>query len=160
MNRLFVVSFTKIQEEIHKNCDGDFMITLMRRIMMRIAEKLCENHDYKAIITGECLGQVASQTIESLTSTNLVLNKIPVLRPLIAFDKDETIEIAHKINTYETSILPYEDCCTVFVPKHPDTKPKIEKIEMSEQHLDIEKFVEDSINTMELIEISSGVVKE
>lgn len=153
MKRLFVVSFTKIQEEIHKNCDGDFMITIMRRIMMRIAEKICNEYDYKTIITGECLGQVASQTIESLTSTNLVLEKIPVLRPLIAFDKDETIEIAHKINTYETSILPFEDCCTVFLPKNPVIKPKIEKVLIEESKLDIEMLVDNAIKNLEIIEI-------
>lgn len=153
MKRLFVVSFTKIQEEIHKNCDGDYMITLMRRIMMRIAERLSEKYDYKAIITGECLGQVASQTIESLTSSNSVVKLIPVLRPLIAFDKDETIEIANKINTYDTSILPYEDCCTVFLPKNPIIKPKLDRVLNEESKLDIENLISDAINTVEIIEI-------
>ncbi|MBE5745887.1 MAG: tRNA 4-thiouridine(8) synthase ThiI [Clostridiales bacterium] len=153
LKKLFVVSFTKIQEEIHKNCDGDFMITLMRRIMMRIAERLCEKYEYKTIITGECLGQVASQTIESLTSTNLVLEKIPVLRPLIAFDKDETIEIAHKINTYETSILPFEDCCTVFLPKNPVIKPKIDKVLLEESKLNIEELINDAIKNLEVVEV-------
>lgn len=153
MKRLFVVSFTKIQEEIHKNCDGDYMITLMRRIMMRIAERLSEKYDYKAIITGECLGQVASQTIESLTSSNSVIKLIPVLRPLIAFDKDETIEIANKINTYDTSILPYEDCCTVFLPKNPIIKPKLDRVLNEESKLDIENLISDAINTVEIIEI-------
>jgi len=153
MKNLYIVSFTKIQEEIHKHCDGDFMITLMRRIMMRIAEKICNKYDYKTIITGESLGQVASQTIESITSTNLVLNKIPVLRPLIAFDKDETIEIAQKINTFETSILPYEDCCTVFLPKNPVIKPKIEKVLIEENKINIENLVENAINNIEVVEI-------
>lgn len=153
MKHLYVVSFTQIQEEIHKNCDGDFMITLMRRIMMRIAEKICNKFNYKAIITGESLGQVASQTIESITSTNLVLNKIPVLRPLIAFDKDETIEFANKINTYETSILPYEDCCTVFLPKNPIIKPKIDKVLLEESKLDIETLVNNAIENIEVVEI-------
>lgn len=153
MKRLFVVSFTKIQEEIHKNCDGDYMITLMRRIMMRIAERLSGKYDYKAIITGECLGQVASQTIESLTSSNSVIKLIPVLRPLIAFDKDETIEIANKINTYDTSILPYEDCCTVFLPKNPIIKPKLDRVLNEESKLDIENLISDAINTVEIIEI-------
>lgn len=153
MKRLFIVSFTKIQEEIHKNCDGDYMITLMRRIMMRIAERLSEKYDYKAIITGECLGQVASQTIESLTSSNSVIKLIPVLRPLIAFDKDETIEIANKINTYDTSILPYEDCCTVFLPKNPIIKPKLDRVLNEESKLDIENLISDAINSVEIIEI-------
>ena len=153
MKNLYIVSFTKIQEEIHKHCDGDFMITLMRRIMMRIAERIWNKFDYKTIITGESLGQVASQTIESITSTNLVLDKIPVLRPLIAFDKDETIEIAQKINTFETSILPYEDCCTVFLPKNPVIKPKIEKVLIEEDKLDIDNLVENAIANIEIIEI-------
>lgn len=153
MKRLFIVSFTKIQEEIHKHCDGDYMITLMRRIMMRIAERVCNNYSYKAIITGESLGQVASQTIESITSSNSVINLIPVLRPLIAFDKDETIEIANKINTYETSILPYEDCCTVFLPKNPIIKPKLNKVELEESKLDIDALIEDALNSIEIVEI-------
>lgn len=153
MKRLFIVSFTKIQEEIHKHCDGDYMITLMRRIMMRIAEELCVRYDYKAIITGESLGQVASQTIESITSTNSVLNLTPVLRPLIAFDKDETIEIANKINTYETSILPYEDCCTVFLPKNPIIKPKLERVKQEEDKLDLDALIKQALDSLEIVEI-------
>lgn len=153
LNRLFVVSFTKIQEEIHKHCDGDYMITLMRRIMMRIAEKICNKYDYKAIITGESLGQVASQTVESITISNSVLNTIPALRPLIAFDKDETISISEKINTYETSILPYEDCCTVFLPKNPIIKPKMERVLREESKLDLDTLINDAISTVEIIEI-------
>lgn len=152
LKRLFVVSFTKIQEEIHKHCDGDYMITLMRRIMMRIAEQLCFKFDYKAIITGESLGQVASQTIESITSTNSVLNITPVLRPLIAFDKDETINIANKINTYETSILPYEDCCTVFLPKNPIIKPKLDRVKAEEDKLDLENLIKQALESVEIIE--------
>jgi len=153
MKNLYIVSFTKIQEEIHKHCDGDFMITLMRRIMMRIAEKICDKFNYKTVITGESLGQVASQTIESITSTNLVLEKLPVLRPLIAFDKDDTIAIAHKINTYETSILPYEDCCTVFLPKNPVIKPKIEKVLIEESKLDIDNLIKNALENIEIVEI-------
>ena len=153
LKRLFVVSFTKIQEEIHKHCDGDYMITLMRRIMMRIAEQICIKYDYKAIITGESLGQVASQTIESITSTNSVLNLTPVLRPLIAFDKDETISIANKINTYETSILPYEDCCTVFLPKNPIIKPKLDRVKKEEEKLDLESLINQALDSVEIIEL-------
>ena len=153
LKRLFVVSFTKIQEEIHKHCDGDYMITLMRRIMMRIAEQVCNKFDYKAIITGESLGQVASQTIESITSSNSVLNLTPVLRPLIAFDKDETIDIANKIGTYETSILPYEDCCTVFLPKNPIIKPKLDRVKKEEDKLDITNLIKDAIENIEIIEL-------
>ena len=121
---LYVVPFTKIQEEIHKNCPEDLMITLMRRFMMRISEKIAYKTHAQTIITGESLGQVASQTIESITSSNSVV-KMPVLRPLIALDKLEIIKIAEDIGTYETSILPYEDCCTVFLPKFPAIKPKL-----------------------------------
>ncbi len=153
LNRLFIVSFTKIQEEIHKNCNGDYMITLMRRIMMRIAEKICEKYEYKTIITGESLGQVASQTIESITSSNSVLKNIPVLRPLISFDKDETIDIACKIDTYETSILPFEDCCTVFLPKTPIIKPKLSKVMEEESKLDIDNLINEAIEKLEIINI-------
>lgn len=153
LKRLFVVSFTKIQEEIHKHCDGDYMITLMRRIMMRIAEQICNKFEYKAIITGESLGQVASQTIESITSTNSVLKLTPVLRPLIAFDKDETIFLANKIGTYETSILPYEDCCTVFLPKNPIIKPKLERVKKEEDKLDLDMLIKQAIDSLEIIEL-------
>ena len=125
----------------------------MRRIMMRICEKLCEKYGYQSVVTGENLGQVASQTIESMTSTESVLNKIPVFRPLLAFDKLEIIEIAKNIGTFETSILPYEDCCTVFLPKNPVIKPKIDLVELEEANLDIDSLVEEALNTMETIVI-------
>jgi len=143
-----VVSFTEIQTEIHEKCPENLMITLMRRFMMRIANKMCAKNECKAVITGESLGQVASQTIESITSTN-ALAEYPVLRPLIGFDKDEIIDIAKKINTFETSILPYEDCCTVFLPKNPATKPKLETVERAEKLLDVDKLVENALNTTE-----------
>ena len=151
--KLYCVSFTKIQEAIHKNCKDGYMITIMRRIMMRICEKLCEKYGYQSVVTGENLGQVASQTIESMTSTESVLNKIPVFRPLLAFDKLEIIEIAKNIGTFETSILPYEDCCTVFLPKNPVIKPKIDLVELEEANLDIDSLVEKALNTMETIVI-------
>ena len=147
-----VVSFTEIQTQIHEKCPENLMITLMRRFMMRIANKMCAKHECKGVITGESLGQVASQTIESITSTNAVA-EYPVLRPLIGFDKDEIIDIAKKINTFETSILPYEDCCTVFLPKNPATKPKLETVERAEQLLDIDKLVENALNTTETYHI-------
>ena len=125
--KLHILSFTKVQEEINKNCNRDYMIILMRRIMMRVAEKLSQKIGANAIITGESLAQVASQTIESITATNSVV-KMPVFRPLIGFDKLDTIKIAKDINTYETSIEPYEDCCTIFLPKNPVTRPQIEKV--------------------------------
>lgn len=151
---LFVVSFTKIQEEIHKKCKEGYMITIMRRIMMRICEKLSKKHGFQAVVTGENLGQVASQTVESMTSTESVLNEIPVFRPLLAFDKIDIIEISKQIGTYETSILPYEDCCTVFLPKNPLIKPKIELVEKEEAKLNIEELVNDAIATMEIVGIN------
>ncbi len=151
--QLYVCSFTKIQEAIHKSCDEEFMITIMRRIMMRIGEKVCEKYGLQTIITGESLGQVASQTIESLTVTNGVLNNIPAMRPLIGFDKEEITVISKKINAFETSILPYEDCCTVFLPKHPLIKPKLDKVLKQESKLDIDNLVNEAVETLELIEI-------
>lgn len=145
---LFVVSFTHIQEAIHKHCPEEFMITLMRRFMMRIAERLAKQQGDQAIITGESLGQVASQTIESITSSNSVVT-MPVLRPLITFDKIDIIEIARKIDTYETSILPYEDCCTVFLPKYPAIKPNLERVKKAESKLDIEGLIEEAFKNIE-----------
>lgn len=145
---LFVVSFTHIQEAIHKHCPEEFMITIMRRFMMRIAERLAKQQGDQAIITGESLGQVASQTIESITSSNSVVT-MPVLRPLIAFDKIDIIEIARKIDTYETSILPYEDCCTVFLPKFPAIKPNLERVIRAESKLDIEGLIEEAFKKVE-----------
>ena len=129
------------------------MITIMRRIMMRICEKLSEKFGFQAIITGENLGQVASQTVESMTSTESVLKNLPVFRPLIGFDKIEIIKLSRAIETYETSILPYEDCCTVFLPKNPIIKPKIDLVEREESFLNIEELVEDALNKIEIIEI-------
>lgn len=145
---LFVVSFTHIQEAIHKHCPEEFMITLMRRFMMRIAERLAIQQGDQAIITGESLGQVASQTIESITSSNSVVT-MPVLRPLIAFDKIDIIEIARKIDTYETSILPYEDCCTVFLPKYPAIKPNLERVKKAESKLDVEGLIDEAFKNVE-----------
>lgn len=147
---LYVVKFTHIQEEIHEKCPEELMITMMRRLMMRITEKIAIAHGGQAIITGESLGQVASQTIESITSSNSVV-KMPVLRPLIALDKLEIIEIANKIGTYDTSILPYEDCCTVFLPKFPAIKPKMETILKAESALDVETLVNEAIENLEVI---------
>lgn len=151
--RLHVVSFTEIQEQIHKNCDADYMITLMRRIMMRIAERICLRDGLGAIITGESLGQVASQTMQSMTVTNEVV-KLPVFRPVVAFDKEEIMDVARRIGTYETSILPYEDCCTVFLPKNPVIRPTVKRAEILERKLDIETLVQSAINNEEVIEIN------
>ena len=149
---LYVVKFTEIQEEIHKKCSEEFMITMMRRFMMRITERLANYHGGQAIITGESLGQVASQTTEIITSSNSVVT-MPVFRPLIAFDKLETIEIANKIGTYETSILPYEDCCTVFLPKFPAIKPRMDRVLKEESRLDVEELMKRAMQNVEVIEL-------
>jgi len=149
---LYVVKFTHIQEEIHLKCAEELMITMMRRFMMKITERIAEAHGGQAIITGESLGQVASQTIESITSSNSVV-KMPVLRPLIAFDKLDTIEIANRIDTFNTSILPYEDCCTVFLPKYPAIKPKMEIILREEAKLDVEGLITEALNNIEIYDL-------
>ena len=135
--RLETVHFTEIQEEIAKNCPEEYFTLIMRRFMMRIAAKLARNRSSQALITGESLGQVASQTLPALAVTDCVAG-MPTLRPLIGMDKDEIVAISRKIDTFETSILPYEDCCTVFTPKHPKTRPVLENIEKAEAVLDIE----------------------
>ncbi|MGN0818944.1 MAG: tRNA uracil 4-sulfurtransferase ThiI [Christensenellaceae bacterium] len=149
---LHLVKFTAIQEEIHKKCPEQLMITMMRRFMMRITERIANKVQGQAIITGESLGQVASQTIESITSSNSVVT-LPVLRPLIAFDKLDIIEISKKIGTYETSILPYEDCCTVFLPKFPAIKPRLETVLKYESNLDVEKLIADALSETEVIKL-------
>lgn len=152
--KLHVVSFTEIQEQIHKNCNPEYMITIMRRIMMRIAERLCKENGLGAIVTGESLGQVASQTMQSMTVTNSVVS-LPVFRPVIAFDKEEIMDVARKIGTYETSILPYEDCCTVFLPKNPVIRPTISRAEYLEKSLDIDYLVETAVLNEEIIDIKN-----
>ncbi len=152
--KLHVVSFTEIQEQIHKHCDEEYMITIMRRIMMRIAQRLCKENGLGAIITGESLGQVASQTMQSMTVTNDVV-KLPVFRPVLAYDKEEIMSVAKKIGTYETSILPYEDCCTVFLPKNPVIKPTVKRAEYNEQALDIDGLIERAMAEIEVIEINN-----
>jgi len=147
-----VVSFTEIQTQIHEKCPEEYMITIMRRFMMRIAERLARQNGAGTVITGESLGQVASQTLESITSTNSVAT-IPVFRPLIGFDKDDIIEIAQKIGTYDTSILPYEDCCTIFLPKRPVTKPRLSAVEKVESALDVDTLVENALQNVETIVI-------
>ena len=149
---LNIVSLTEIQETIHDKCSEEFMITLMRRFMMKIAERIANNTHAQAIITGESLGQVASQTIESINVTNEVVS-MPVFRPLIGFDKLEIIKIAKEIGTFDTSILPYEDCCTVFLPAHPVIKPKKEIVYKEELNLDIESLIEQAMSSIETIKI-------
>lgn len=147
-----VVSFTEIQTAIHEKCPEEYMITIMRRFMMRIAERIARQNGCGAVVTGESLGQVASQTLESITSTNSVAN-IPVFRPLIGFDKEEIIEISQKIGTFETSILPYEDCCTIFLPKKPVTKPRLDAVIKVESALDVDTLVDNAMANIETIVI-------
>ena len=147
-----MVPFTKIQEEIRDKCDEDLFTLIMRRFMMRIAEKIAIKNDCKALITGESLGQVASQTMEALGVTASMCT-LPVLRPVIGMDKEEIVVISRKIDTFETSILPYEDCCTVFTPKHPKTKPRLYDLESAETALDIDALVEEAIANTEFVEI-------
>ena len=128
------------------------MITIMRRIMMRIAERLCQKNGLGAIVTGESLGQVASQTMQSMNVTNSVVS-LPVFRPVLCFDKEEIMNIARKIKTYDTSILPYEDCCTVFLPKNPVIKPTISRAEYLEKKIDIDFLVECALDNEEILEI-------
>lgn len=152
--RLHIVNFTDIQLDIIEKCPRDELTIIMRRYMMRIAEHFAGECKSLGLVTGESIGQVASQTMQSLAATNAVC-KLPVYRPLIAFDKQDIVDIALKINTYETSIEPYEDCCTIFVAKHPVTKPIISVIERSERKLEgtIEALVEEAIKTVEIINI-------
>lgn len=146
--RLFVVPFTEIQLAIHKNCSANYMITIMRRFMMRIACRLAETYDCGAVITGESLGQVASQTVESMTCTGDTAT-LPVFRPLIGMDKDEIMTLAKKIGTYETSIQPYEDCCTVFLPKSPAIHPSLDSVRKAEAALDVEALTEAALAAVE-----------
>lgn len=150
---LYVVQVTHIQEAIHKFCPEEMMVTLLRRFMMRVAERTAESCGAQCIITGESLGQVASQTIEGMTSSNAVVRHLPVLRPLVGFDKTEIIARAREIGTYETSILPYEDCCTVFLPKHPLIRPDLAKVERAEAMLDIDALLTEAIASTELVAI-------
>ena len=127
------------------------MITLLRRFMMRIAERIGKRVGAQCIVTGESLGQVASQTIEGMTSSNAVLESFPVLRPLVGFDKTEIIERARQIGTYETSVQPYEDCCTVFLPKHPLIRPDLAKVRLAEEKLDVAALLEDALAQEETV---------
>lgn len=149
--KLNIVSVTHIQEEIHKKCNGEFMVTLLRRFMMRIAERVAEKCGAQCLITGESLGQVASQTVEGITSSNSVVKNLPVLRPLCGFDKDEIIERSRDIGAYEISIQPYEDCCTVFLPKHPVIKPSLKSIIEEESKLDVDALLEEALKTLEVL---------
>lgn len=143
---LYVVPFTEIGAQIQKHCHDQYIITLMRRFMIAITEKIGLENGVDCIITGENLAQVASQTIQGIASNNFVAQKLPILRPLICFDKEEIVNIAKKIGTYQTSILPYQDCCTVFVPTHPAIKPKLEDVLAEEKKLDFDNLVLNGYN--------------
>lgn len=141
---LAIVPFTEIQDQIAENCPEDYFTLIMRRMMMRISERIAKSSGSLALITGESLGQVASQTLPALVTTDYVTT-MPVLRPLIGMDKEEIITISRKIDAFETSILPYEDCCTVFTPKHPKTRPTLELCEEAEKNLNIDELIEKAI---------------
>lgn len=148
--RLHIVDFTSIQLELREKSPEDMLTVTMRRVMMRIAEQIATNIQAQALITGESLGQVASQTVEALNCTNSVV-KMPVFRPLIGMDKDDTVTIAKKIGTFETSILPYEDCCTIFVAKHPKTHPSLDHAVQCESNLDIDELVRRGVSQDEVV---------
>ncbi len=152
--KLNVVNFTDIQLYIYDQCPHDELTIIMRRYMMKIAQHFAEESGCLGLITGESIGQVASQTMQSLAATNEVCT-MPVYRPLIGFDKQEIVEVSEKIGTYETSIQPFEDCCTIFVAKHPVTKPNINIIKKSEEKLaeKIDELVQTAIDTVEVIEV-------
>ncbi len=150
---LHVIPFTDVQLKIHEKCPAELMITIMRRFMMRIAERVAKANSCGALITGESLGQVASQTMESITVTNGVIEDLPVFRPLIGMDKTEIMDIARSIDTYDTSILPYEDCCTIFLPKNPVIRPKLETVLKAEAKLDVETLIAACIENQEIINV-------
>ena len=150
-----IVPFTKIQEEIRDKCPEEYFTLIMRRMMMRIATKIAEANGCKAIVTGENLGQVASQTMEAMASTQSV-TYLPTLQPLIGMDKEEIVTIARKIGTFNTSILPYEDCCTVFTPRHPKTKPTLAEVAAVESALDVDALVDEAVANIERVKVKLG----
>ena len=156
---LHVVNFTKIQEEIYKNCRSDYCITIMRRMMYRIMENICKRHKGYVIINGESIGQVASQTLTSMSVINSVTN-MPVIRPVACLDKLEIIDIARKIDTYETSILPYEDCCTIFVPEHPVINPLKNLCEEYEEKLEWKELIKNAISNEVVIRVENKQKEE
>ncbi|MCI5562051.1 MAG: tRNA 4-thiouridine(8) synthase ThiI [Intestinimonas massiliensis] len=147
-----VVPFTHIQEELRRACPEELFTLLMRRFMMRIAEGMAHRTGCRALVTGESLGQVASQTMDAMAVTGAVAS-LPVFRPLVGMDKEEVVRIARKIGTFETSILPYEDCCTVFTPRHPRTRPHLDEIEAAEAVLDVEALVQEALDATERVKI-------
>lgn len=152
--KLHIINFTKIQESIYKNIDSTYMITIMRRMMYRIAEKVMQQRNCLVLINGESVGQVASQTLTSMQVINSVTN-VPVIRPVACLDKLEIIDIAKKIETYETSILPYEDCCTIFLPKHPVINPELKKAIQYESTFDYQSLIDEAVNTRKIVTINN-----
>lgn len=150
---LHVVKVTHIQEEIHKNCNGEYMVTILRRFMMRIAEQIAIKYGAQCLITGESLGQVASQTIEGMTSSGSVIKSLPILRPLCGFDKNEIIERSRSMGAYDISIRPYEDCCTVFLPRHPIIHPTLPDVEAEENKLDVPALISEALSTLETLKL-------
>ena len=157
--KVHVIHFTEIQEAIYKNCPKEYMITIMRRMMYRIMEKLAKRNKGLVIINGESIGQVASQTLTSMSVINSVTN-MPVIRPVACLDKLEIIDIAKKIDTYDISILPFEDCCTIFVPKHPVINPNLNECLLNEEKFDYNKMIEDIVNNVMTITITENMEKE
>lgn len=157
--KVHVVPFTKIQEEIYKNVPDEYVITIMRRMMYRIAEKYAKKNKFKVIINGESVGQVASQTLSSMQAINNVTN-YPIIRPVCCMDKLEIIEVAKKIGTYEISILPYEDCCTVFVPRHPVINPMIEKCIDYENRFDYNTLIDECINNIKVVKVKNNIYND
>ena len=153
---LYVVPFTHIQEEIHRRCNGDFMITVMRRVMVRIAEKIALSEGCGCLITGESLGQVASQTMESITSTEDAAERLPIFRPLIAMDKTEIMEQAEHIDTYDISKQPFEDCCTVFLPRNPVIHPALDEARAEESKLEGEQaLIDEAVAGAEVLKLTA-----
>ncbi len=150
--KVHIISLTKIQEELKNNCDEDYFTLLLRRYMMHLAERVAKQYDCKAVITGESLAQVASQTMNALAVTDNAIN-MPVFRPAIGMDKEEIVRIARKIGTFETSILPFEDCCTVFTPRHPRTRPELEKVLVEENKLDFKALADEAFDSMYTVEV-------
>ncbi len=151
---VYSCNVAKIQDAIHENCDPDYMITLVRRFMLRIAERLAKEKNLGCLITGESLAQVASQTMESITTiSSAISGDLPFFRPLIGFDKSETIEISRKIGTYDISIRPFDDCCTVFLPKSPVTRPKLARVLREENRIDVNTLVDEAYNNIEIIKL-------
>jgi thiamine biosynthesis protein ThiI len=146
------VNFTPIQEAIRDNCPEEFFTLIMRRFMMEISQEIARQDGCGALVTGENLGQVASQTMEAMTVTGAVVD-IPIFMPLVGMDKEEIVTIARKIGTLETSILPYEDCCTVFTPKHPKTKPTLGQVIHAEAKLDRENLIREALSTVEKVTV-------